>query len=412
MMNIHQFRLWFLTITTFIYISDTSDSNNFYYSTNVTEATNKFVAACLNVEGSIEYFIHPLKGVHDEPLQATVCARGNSHARSIIYTISGTHGIEGYAGSMAQISMLHMSSLIPFDNVRVVHLHMINPYGASFISKENEDNADQLKNEPKYYDLGYDNSILQRLIDGIDLPNLSNQTVQQQAFALFAQLMAEHGEHAVNTALKTGQGKRPQGIGYFGPFKSWSSATSEQVVKKYLQNADNVLLIDWHTAVGLYGNWTYLPMDNVSATAFQRWIPDAPTEPYDIVVPIGGELPYSSIKSISGAKHLMRVAWEAGTYQVTPDISAMFFQRLYCRFYSNLSDPFCQQIIAKTREYFYPQGTDWKILTYNAINELLPRIVSGFVGEISNGTPSIMSHFLETLALLICLLNFTIQLNR
>jgi len=408
-MGICQFLLCFLTILTFIHISYTSESDNFYYSNNVTEATNKFVAACLNVGGSIEYFNHPSKGAYDEQLQATVCARGNPQARSIIYTISGTHGIEGYSGSMAQISMLHMSPSVLSDNVRVVHLHMINPYGASFIFKENEQNADQLKNEAKYYDLGYDNLILQRLIDGIDLPNLSNETVQQQAFALFAQLIAEYGEHAVNTALKTGQGKRPQGIGYFGPSKSWSSATSEQVVNKYLQNADNILLIDWHTAVGLYGNWTYLPMDNESAIAFQRWISDAPTESYDVVVPTGGELPYSSIKTISGAKRVIRVAWEAGTYPVTSDISAMFFLRLYCRFYSNATDPFCQQIILKTKEYFYPQGTDWKMLTYNAINELLPRILSGFVAEISNGAPSITCHVSMIAGLLLCLVHLVFE---
>jgi hypothetical protein len=411
-MDIRQFRLRFLTLLTLIHISYTSESDNFYYSNNVTEATNKFIAACLNVGGLIESFNHPSKGIYGEQLQATVCALGNPNARSIIYTICGTHGIEGYAGSMAQLSMLRMSSSILSDNVRVVYLHMINPYGASFTSKENEENADQLKNGAKYYDLGYDNPILQRLIDGIDLPNLSNQTVQQQAFGLFAQLIAEYGEDAVNAALKTGQGKRPQGIGYFGPSKSWSSATSEQVVNKYLQNADNILLIDWHTAVGLYGNWTYLPLDNESAAAFQRWIPDAPTEPYDVIVPTGGELPYSSIKTISAAKRVIRVMWEAGTYPVTPDINAMFFLRLYCRFYSNATDPFCQQIIAQTKEYFYPQGTDWKMLTYNAINELLPRVLSGFSAEISNKTPSIRPHLSPIAGLLLCLLYFAIQRTR
>ncbi|CAF0816202.1 unnamed protein product [Adineta steineri] len=409
---IEQFRLCILTICCLIHITYTSESDNFYYSNTVPEATNKFVVACLNAKGSLEYFDHPSKGVNGEQLQATVCALGNPQARSIIYTISGTHGIEGFAGSMAQISMLRMPPSAFGDNVRVIHLHMINPYGASFISKENEQNADQLKNGAQYYSLNYDNPILQRLIDGIDLPNLSNSTVQQQAFALFAQLYNEYGENAVNTAMKTGQGKRPQGIAYFGPSKSWSSETSEQVVNKYLQNADNILLIDWHTAVGLYGNWTYLPLDNDSTMTFKRWIPDAPTEPNDIVVATGGELPYSYIKTISGAKRMIRVFWEAGTYPVTPNINAMFFLRLHCRFYRNATEPFCQDVIAQTKEYFYPQGADWKRLTYNAVNEYLPRVVSGFVAEVSNGTPVLRFHFFTMTGLLLCLLQFTIQLTR
>ena len=60
-------------------------------------------------------------------------ALGNASARSIVYTISGTHGIEGYAGSMAQISMLRgPTSMFPQD-VRMVHVHLINPYGVSHI---------------------------------------------------------------------------------------------------------------------------------------------------------------------------------------------------------------------------------------------------------------------------------------
>ncbi len=156
-------------------------ADNFYYSNNVTEATSKFTAACNDTGGSVEYITHPDKGAHEEQLQATVCALGNSQARSIVFTISGTHGVEGYAGSMAQISMLQGPSSIFAADVRMVHLHMINPYGASYILIENEQNADQLKNEAMYYTLAYDNPILQQLIDGIDLPNMGNTTVQQNA---------------------------------------------------------------------------------------------------------------------------------------------------------------------------------------------------------------------------------------
>jgi hypothetical protein len=332
-----------------------------------------------------------------------VCARGNPQARSIVYTISGTHGVEGYAGSMAQISMLRMSPSVLPDSVRVIHLHMINPYGASHILKENEQNADQLKNYAGYYSLGYDNPIAQQLIDAIDLPNLWNSTVQQSAFAAFGEIIAQYGENAVNVALKTGQGKRPQGIAYFGPSKSWSSNTSESVVDKYLRNADNILLIDWHTAVGLYGNWTCLVTDNETEVAFKKWAPNAPTEPSDVGVPTGGELPYSVIKVKSGAKRFVRIIWEAGTYPVTPQINALFFLRLYCRFYSNATDPFCQQITAQLKDFFYPQSKDWKEVTYKTINELLPMVLSGFVAEINSAAVSMLPVFYMIAGLIIFL---------
>ncbi|CAF3200626.1 unnamed protein product [Rotaria sp. Silwood2] len=111
------------------------------------------------------------------------------------------------------------SSMLP-PGIRIVHLHLINPYGASYILKEDEQNADQLKNEPMYYTLDYDNPILQRLIDQIDIPNLGNVSVRQNAFLVFTRLVADYDEEAINLALKIRQGKRPQGIAYLGPSKS------------------------------------------------------------------------------------------------------------------------------------------------------------------------------------------------
>lgn len=191
------------------YATTDPSTNNYYYSRNVTEATDKFKAACNDVDGSFEEINHPDRGVYGEQLQATVCMVGKSEARSTVFTISGTHGIEGYAGSMAQILMLRGSSSAFTTDLRMVHLHMINPYGASYILKENEQNADQYKNVAMFYTLNYDNSILQELIDKIDLPNMGDATVQQQAFEAFNQLITKYGLDAVNTALKTGQSKRP-----------------------------------------------------------------------------------------------------------------------------------------------------------------------------------------------------------
>ncbi|CAF2657114.1 unnamed protein product [Rotaria sp. Silwood2] len=299
------------------------------------------------------------------------------------------------------------SSMFP-PGVRMVHLHLINPYGASYILKENEQNADQLKNEPMYYTLDYDNPILQRLIDQIDIPNLGNVSVRQKAFAVFAQLIADYGEEAVNLALKTGQGKRPQGIAYFGPSKSWSSQTEEYVIDKYIPYATNILLIDWHTAVGPYGAWSFVPIDDESETAFKRWAPNDLMSSYDLGLPTDGRLPYATIKVKTKARRVIRGFWEAGTYNVTMETNAMFMLRLYCRFYSNMTDPFCKDIISKTQEYFYPQADEWKKLTYNAINNVLPKVLSGFAAELSIGIKLIVSDLCIILGVIVGLLWFRI----
>ena len=341
----------------------------------------------------MEEINHPSLGAQRERLQVVVCALGNASARSIVYTISGTHGIEGYAGSMAQISMLRgPPSMFP-QGVRMVHVHLINPYGASHILKENEDNADQLKNEAGYYSLNYDNPIVQELMDGIDWPNLANATVRQNAYGVFAQLIGRYGESNVTAALKTGQGKRPRGIAYFGSFKSWSSNTTDYVITKYLRDVDKILLLDWHTAVGPYGQWSFIPIDQESESAFKRWAPQAPVLSYDLGMPTGGALPYSRLKTMTNAKQVSRGLWEASTYNVTLEVNAAFLLRLYCRFYSTSEDPFCQVIIGQTREFFYPQAADWKSLTYNRINDYLPKVLAGFAAEGNHASVPMLSVF-------------------
>lgn len=372
------------------YVDPTSDQ--FFFSNTITQANAKFVAACHYANGSLENMTHPERGSQNETLQTIVCVVGNSSARSAVYTLSGTHGIEGFAGSMAQISMLRGPPSMYPAGIRMVHVHMLNPYGASHIYKENEQNADQFKNVAGYYALGYDNPIAQELMDGIDWPNLGNATTRQNTMLFFQQLLAKYGSDAVNRALKTGQGKRPQGIAYFGPSKSWSSNTHEYVVMKYLKNIENLLLIDWHTAVGPYGDWTFLPIDDETEKSFISWVQNGLVMKNDVEIPTGGEKGYTGVQRSLNLKKFRRGFWEAGTYNVTMDTNAMFILRLYCRFYSNPNDPLCQQIIQQTREYFYPQSADWKNMTYYRINELLPKLLSGFASEVKNGAVSCLSN--------------------
>ena len=276
-----------------------------------------------------------------------MCAVGKADARSIVFTISGTHGVEGYAGSMAQISMLRGPSAMYPEGVRLVHLHMINPYGASFILKENEQNADQLKNCAGYYTLNYTNTIVDGLLNGIDLPNARNATIRDEAIVHYIRILAQYGQEKVGLALSMGQGSHPQGIAYFGPKKSCSSNTTDHVADKYLINAEQILLIDWHTAVSPHGEWTFLPIDPESNSTFRRWTTKVAIGLYDVGVPPGGELPYSKVKTVSGAKRVIRGLWEAGTYPVNEATNAYFILRLHCHFYGDVSETFCGFILGE-----------------------------------------------------------------
>ena len=379
-------------------------TDQYFYSTNVPQATGKFTAACSNVNGVMETINHPMVGAQGEQLQAVVCTVGDPSARSIVFTISGTHGVEGYPGSMAQISMLRgPPSMFP-RGVRMVHLHMVNPYGASFTLKENEDNADQLKNAAGYYALNYSNPIVEGFMDNINLSSMGSSAAQANAQQVFGKLINDYGLDKVNLALKTGQGSRREGIAYFGSRKSWSSNTTEYVVRKYLQNAGDILVIDWHSAVGPYGEWSFVPVDQEADNAMKKWAPSVPRVPYDVGVPTGGQLPYSYIKAMTNATRVVRGLWEAGTEEVTSDINNAFILRLYCRFYSNTSDPFCGQITWMIRNFFYPYAANWTNITYQNINRYLPQVLNGFAADVVSEAVPLGPTLIALVGLVACLL--------
>jgi len=63
----------------------------------------------------------------------------------MLVLISGTHGIEGFAGSACQAGILHAGIELPPDTGLLL-VHAINPYGFAWGRRVNEDNVDLNRN--------------------------------------------------------------------------------------------------------------------------------------------------------------------------------------------------------------------------------------------------------------------------
>lgn len=231
--------------------------------------------------------------------------------------LSGTHGVEGYAGSFAQIAMLQNPDMFPLPaGWRAVHVHQINPFGASYGVKENEDNADQNKNVGRLWEKNLDNPILVEFIDALNIPALGDPAAQQAAATVPAALAMKYGPERLNNALKLGQGVRPIGIGYFGPSRSWSTQVLDRVTSTYLPSAKQVVYIDWHTAVGEFGSWTVLAVEDSSLSVLNGWMQGSGTPVLISDVPSGDNKPFFEYaRGGSGTAAIVRMIVEAGTYK-------------------------------------------------------------------------------------------------
>ncbi|MBM3573137.1 MAG: DUF2817 domain-containing protein [Alphaproteobacteria bacterium] len=77
-----------------------------FFSARVDEAGEKFLDACTRAGAQTALFRHPRGGPHGETLHTIVARLGRSDAPNRRVIVSGTHGIEGHAGSAIQCAVL------------------------------------------------------------------------------------------------------------------------------------------------------------------------------------------------------------------------------------------------------------------------------------------------------------------
>jgi hypothetical protein len=98
------------------------------FSNDYGEARAKFLDAARSAGAVMSSFGLDKRGPEGIELSTDVAWVGPRTAKSVIVTISATHGVEGFFGSATQIEWLHRvkSVALPAD-VAALHIHAINP---------------------------------------------------------------------------------------------------------------------------------------------------------------------------------------------------------------------------------------------------------------------------------------------
>ena len=73
------------------------------FSREYADARAKFLAAASDAKAGLETILHPERGPDGGDLATDVAWFGPREAASVLVLISGTHGVEGFCGSGAQV---------------------------------------------------------------------------------------------------------------------------------------------------------------------------------------------------------------------------------------------------------------------------------------------------------------------
>ncbi len=173
--------------------------------------------------------------------------------------ISGTHGIEGYAGSAIQ--QMFMKELLDSEIVKdmgVLLIHSFNPFGQKYYRKATEFNVDLNRN------CGTDNSLFEHKNPGYgDLYDLlcpsgvvNKNSLRNQFFYLVAiwNILKESMATLRQAALQ-GQYEFPEGFYYGGNDFTPQTAALQSFLPEIFEPYGLIFAIDLHTA---YGEWANL----------------------------------------------------------------------------------------------------------------------------------------------------------
>jgi hypothetical protein len=158
--------------------------------------------------------------------------------------LSGTHGIEGYAGSHIQRELL---GLLPSEGPTLLFVHAVNPYGMCLYRRANGNNVDLNRsfNEGTVENPDYD------LFDKYLNPTSGLGFYTGLFSGALAQ--ARLGKFRSRQAVAAGQMHAPHGIFYTGRGVQREVKLIQEVLSTHLSGVKHLSMIDLHTGLGEWG---------------------------------------------------------------------------------------------------------------------------------------------------------------
>lgn len=221
------------------------------FAANYAEGRRRFLDACRRGGLTPDSRIHPgLAGPSGEPLAIDVVRVGPPDAENVLLSISGTHGVEAYAGSAVQCEWLEQVRLPLPHRTAVVLVHGLNPWGWAYDSQLNEDAADLNRN---FVDFGRvapaDNTIDRSIAEALQVQRLEWAEVVS-ALARLQGLADQIGRARLATALARGQYSVSAGPKFGGHGPAWSNLELRSILDTQLAHARRLFVVDWHTGLG------------------------------------------------------------------------------------------------------------------------------------------------------------------
>jgi Protein of unknown function (DUF2817) len=354
-----------------------------YFSASYSEARAKFLEAVKDAGLAHEVFVHPAaKGPDGGGLFVDVARHGADNPSTVILTCSGTHGVEGFAGSAGQTSVIREKLLatLPAD-VAVVHVHGINPYGFAHVRRVNEDNIDLNRNFIDFTAPRPAEDPLTEAVRPLLLPEVYVGPGRLEHEAKVDAFIAQHGLRSYQRAITRGQYRFADSLYYGGMAPSWSNQIWREIVRRHCAHKPVVLHVDVHSGLGPYGYGELIYSDPRTTLGFKRaqalW-GDSVTCSADgssTSVQLSGDIE-QGVKDVVGFDNCVSVTLEFGTVPIREVLESLIADN-WLHIKGQMGTPLAAQIKRQLRYCFYGEEPVWQSMVVGRIQQVLEQARDG-----------------------------------
>jgi hypothetical protein len=344
----------------------------------------QFLHAAQAAGASVTSYPHPLTGPRGESLATDVAWLGAPNARRLLVAISGTHGVEGYYGSTCQSEWLHefAARKLPED-VAVMMVHLINPWGTAWVRRVNEDNIDLNRNYLDFQATLPLNPRYETIHDIYTCRDFDGPQRQHTDRLLAAQLESI-GWAEYQAIVGAGQYLYPDGLFYGGVQATWSNRTLRSIAERFLRPARVTIAFDLHTGAGAYGHPMLMAIAQARYAAladaealYGPWLytlltgTNAGISDTGVVARATGYTSQAMLDALPGI-HLMQLVIECGTYPEAPMHTALRNDH-WLHLYGDPGDALGKQISRALFDSFMPADEDWREIAWRRTRQAWER---------------------------------------
>lgn len=329
-------------------------------------------------ERSAKIFSRPLeaRGPNGEELFVDFAWLGTEKPRDVLIHICGTHGVEGYAGSAIQSTVLHKGFEIPPDSA-VLFVHGVNAWGMAHRRRFNEANVDLNRN------FLLDNEAFKGAPEGYHLVEsfLNPSGMPQRIDFFYPEAVINvlrHGYNALKQAIAGGQYEYEKGIYFGGKELQPGLKILREFFTQHLSEVRSAYVIEIHSGLGDWAKdvifWPLSLKDPKSRWLMektsQQLASDAPEEGVGFRTP--GDL-QNEVPKILPKTDFYWVLQEFGAYGAMRTLKVLRDENRYHQSGGSDVNHWSKQMLL---EIFTPGAADWQQRVLARGEELFERFRS------------------------------------